>query len=59
MNGIDLLVNLGIVCLVFIGVVAILNHFGIVIPQVVFVILGCIAGILLLVWGARFLQGAF
>ncbi len=54
--GIDLIVNLGIVALIIVGVIAILRAVGVVIPSIVYTILGIVAGIVLLIWAAGFLK---
>lgn len=55
-SDIDLLVKFGIAAIVIVTIIAILRYLGIVIPQVVWIIIGAIAGIILLVWAAGFLK---
>lgn len=55
-SDIDLLVRFGVVAIVIVTIVVILKYLGIVIPQIVYIILGAIAGIVLLVWAAGFLK---
>lgn len=52
------LVYLGVAVIVLVIVKQVLEYFGIVLPQIVWIILGGIAGILILIWGARMLIGA-
>lgn len=51
------LVYLGVAVIVIVIVKQVLEYMGIAIPQIVWIILGGVVGILILVWGARMLVG--
>lgn len=50
MEWIQVLITLGIICIVIIAVIKVLQSMGIAIPQVVYIIGGAIIGIVLLIW---------
>lgn len=50
MEWIQVLITLGIVCIVIVAVIKVLQSMGIAIPQVVYIIGGAIIGIVLLIW---------
>jgi hypothetical protein len=49
-QSIDMLITVGVICLVIVGVVALINWLGIQVPRIVYIILAIIIGIVALVW---------
>ena len=52
---IGFLITLGIIVIVIVAVIKVLQHLGIAIPQIVYIIGGAIVGIILLVWLGKML----
>lgn len=57
MNVIWFIAYIGIAVILAIAIKAVLDHFGIPVPVIVWILLGCMVAVALLLWAARFLSG--